>query len=122
MWEGIRFSKSGCTSARTEMNGQIHKDLETCDEVSESPGFPCWHLIMPNLSRKSQMLSFLHSAIQRLMPTSPTEITKVHFCQKCQLRTFNLGARSNTERAFKGGNDRKGGKLLEYCLISIKSF
>lgn len=66
------------------------------------------------------MLSFLHSAVQQLMPTSPTEITKVHFCQKCQLRTFNLGARSNTERAFKGGNDREGGKLLEYSLISIK--
>lgn len=51
------------------------------------------------------------------MPTSPTEITKVHFCQKCQSRTFNLGARSNTERAFKGGNDSEGGKLLEYSLI-----
>lgn len=66
------------------------------------------------------MLSFLHSAVQQLMPTSPTEITKVHFCQKSQLRTFDLGARSNTERAFKGGNDREGGKLLEYSLISIK--
>lgn len=68
------------------------------------------------------MLSFLYSAIQQLMPISPTEITKVHFCQKCQLRTFNLGARSNTERAFEGENDREGGKLLKYSLISIKRF
>lgn len=71
------------------------------------------------------MLSFLHPAFQQLMPTSPTEITKVHFCQKCQLRTFNLGARSNTERAFKGGKEgmnRESGKLLEYTLISIKRF
>lgn len=36
MWEGIRFSKSGCTSARTKINGQIHKDVETREEVSES--------------------------------------------------------------------------------------
>lgn len=32
------------------------------------------------------------------VPTSPTEFSKVHFCQKCQLRTPSLGTRSNTER------------------------
>lgn len=36
MSEGIRFSKSGCTSARTQVNGQIHKGVEIHDGVSES--------------------------------------------------------------------------------------
>lgn len=38
------------------------------------------------------------SGLAARVPTSPTEFTKVHFCQKHQLRTLSLGARSNTER------------------------
>lgn len=98
MWEGIRFSKSGCTSARTKINGQIHKDVETRDEVSESR----FSMLASDRAKCAQEIpaaefsAFNGPAAQ--VPTSPTKFAKVHFCQKRQPRTLILGASSNTKR------------------------
>lgn len=122
MWEGIRFSKSGCTNARTWINGQTHKDLETHYEVSES-----WFSMLasdhaklvqeiPDAEFSASSISAAHAHLTHWDHKSP-------FLPEVPVEDLQLGCQKQYREGLqrrKGGNEQRKWKITGIYLDQYK--